>query len=278
MIEELQVMNEELQAVNEELHAVNDVLQSVNQELIVAKEKALESERFKSAFLANFSHEVRTPISGIISLTGILQKDEALSVENQEIVNLMRTSSEHLLTLFNDILDEAKIEAGQLTILPEPVNINQMLIETKIFFDNNLQNNNKNDVNIELCLNESIGNNMIMVDPVRLKQILYNLLSNAVKFTNKGTIQTGYRLDNNNMLEFWVKDTGIGIPEEQLSKMFDRFQQAVRRDQKQYGGTGLGLSISKNLVHLMGGDMYAKSKEGEGSTFYFTIPYILKPS
>ena len=132
------------------------------------------------------------------------------------------------------------------------------------------------DVAFYASLDEKVGNTIVMVDPVRLKQVLYNLLSNAIKFTHDGYINFGYRLVEKSMLEFWVKDTGVGIPAEQLSSMFERFRQAEHSDHKRYGGTGLGLSISKNLCQLMGGDMYAESIEGEGSTFYFTIPYFNK--
>jgi len=272
--EELQDLVEELKANNEEIQAMNEELAVINEELFNAKEKAIETERLKSEFLANFSHEVRTPLSGIIGLLGELQKDEKIPEEARRIISIIGNSSEHLLTLMNDILDDAKIEAGQLTMQPEPVDINRMLLETQIFFEKFMQKSNKENIHIEISMDEKLGESMVLVDPVRLKQVLYNLMSNAVKFTHKGFIQIGYRLTDKDMIEFWVEDTGIGIPAEQLSSMFERFQQAVRSDRKHYSGTGLGLSISKTLSKLMGGDLYAKSTEGEGSTFYLTIPHI----
>ena len=236
--------------------------------------QALEAEHLKSAFLVNFSHEIRTPISGIIALLNVLQQNDTFSDKVREIIALISDNSKHLLALMNDILDEAKIKAGQLTIQPMPVNINKMMTETRFFFENLLQKKDKDNVHIEICFDETVDESMIMVDPVRLKQILYNLMSNAVKFTHKGYIHFGYRLADDDTLEFWVEDTGIGIPTEQLSDIFERFRQAERCNDKKYGGTGLGLTISKNLALLMGGDMHAKSTEGKGSTFYFTIPYV----
>jgi signal transduction histidine kinase len=236
--------------------------------------QAFETERLKSAFFVNFSHEVRTPLSGIIVLLELLQQNDTFSDEVREIIAMISDNSEHLLILTNDILDDAKIEAGQLTIQPKPVNINKMMLETRIFFENLMRNKNKENVRIAAFLDETVGDSLIMVDPVRLKQILYNLLSNAVKFTHKGYIHFGYRLSGSETLEFWVEDTGVGIPTEQLSNIFEPFRQALHGNNKKYCGTGLGLTISKNLALLMGGDMQAKSTEGEGSTFSLAIPYV----
>jgi len=203
-----------------------------------------------------------------------LQKDGELSEKVLEILKIIGLSSEHLLVLMNDILDEAKIEAGFLAIKPEPVSIKNMLYETHIFFEKLMLKNKKENIHIEINFDQKLGVKLVMVDPVRLKQILFNLLSNAVKFTHKGFIHIGYSLTYNDMIEFWVEDTGIGIPAEQLDTLFDRFQQAEHGDKKHYSGTGLGLNISKNLSQLMGGDMTVKSTKGKGSTFYFTIPYV----
>jgi signal transduction histidine kinase len=236
--------------------------------------QSLETERLKTAFLVNFSHEVRTPLSGIIGLLEVLHQNETFSDDVREVIYLINNNCEHLLTLMNDILDDAKIEAGQLTIHPKPVNINKMMIEVRVFFENLMQNSNKENVHLETFFDETVGDGMIIVDPVRLKQILYNLLSNAVKFTHEGYVHFGYGLADNETLEFWVKDTGVGIPSEQVSKMFERFRQAEQDENKKGYGCGLGLTISKKLALLMGGDIYATSTKDKGSTFYFTIPYV----
>jgi signal transduction histidine kinase len=247
----------------------------LKEEVRVLKEKlqTLEFERLKSAFFVNFSHEIRTPLSGIVVLLDVLRQNETFSDDVREMIALINDNCEHLLNLMNDILDEAKIVAGQLTIQPKPVNINKMMIETRVFFENLMRNKNKENVYITACLDETAIDGQIMVDPVRLKQILYNLLSNSVKFTDKGYIHFCYRLVCNDRLEFWVEDTGAGIPAEHLNNIFERFRQA-EHENKEYYGTGLGLTISKNLALLMGGNMYAKSTEGEGSTFYLTLPYV----
>ena len=244
------------------------------EELSRAKDKAEESERLKSAFLANVTHEVRTPLSGIIGLLNLLLKNENLSDKTKETINLINNNSEHVLTMINDILDEAKIESGQLNIQPEPFEIDKLIDETHSFFELFLKKKYKENISLIAEKDEKISNQPVMVDPVRLKQIIYNLISNAVKFTDKGYINFGYRLTADNMLEFWVEDTGIGIPENQIDVVFRRFRQVERNDSKNYGGTGLGLTISRNLVKLMGGDMTFTSTEGLGTTFSFTIPYL----
>jgi len=256
-------LEEENKRLKEEIRCLKEQLQ-----------KAEAHKRQKSAFIANFSHEVKTPLAGIVGLLGKLQLNEKFSDKERKMIALISNNSEHLLTLLDDILDETKIETGQLTIQSEAVDISKMMIEMQIFFENYMQRKNKKNIHIEACIDEAVGNGIIRVDPVRLKQILYNLLSNAVKFTEKGYINFGYRLTDNHMIEFWVEDTGAGIPSDQLIHIFERHGQAEHSDNKQYRGAGLGLSISKTLSHLMGGDLCVKSVYGKGSTFYLTIQYI----
>ena len=242
-------------------------------ELVIAKEKAEESEKYKLAFLANMSHEMRTPLSGIVGLLHFINEDTS-TTDRQEYIDLIDNSATQLLRLIDDIMDIAKIEAKQLIFAPVPVNINDLMRELKMFFNNHLHVNKKEQVELILDDSEFMKQCVINVDPVRLRQTLNNLLSNASKFTDNGYIRFGYQpINSNAQLYFFVEDTGIGIKESAQKYVFERFKQVHdRKKQTEYGGTGLGLTICKNIVEMMGGEIGVKSEEGTGTTFYFTLP------
>ena len=244
-------------------------------ELVIAKEKAEESEKYKLAFLANMSHEMRTPLSGIVGLLHFINEDTS-ATDRQEYIDLIDNSATQLLRLIDDIMDIAKIEAKQLIFAPVPVNINDMMRELKMFFNNHLHVNKKEQVELILDDSEFMKQCVINVDPVRLRQTLNNLLSNASKFTDNGYIRFGYKPINSNVqLYFFVEDTGIGINESAQKYVFERFKQVHdKKEQTKYGGTGLGLTICKNIVEMMGGEIGVKSEEGKGTTFYFTLPIL----
>ena len=241
-------------------------------ELTKAMEKAQESDHLKSAFLANMSHEIRTPLHGIVGLIQFFEND--LPVEQrQEYIKIINNSSSHLMRLIDEIIDVSKIEAKQMTINPVYTQLNEMMNELRVNFETYMQTMNKHTISLILDDGQFIDPCVIKVDSFRLRQVLDNLLSNAVKFTEKGYIRFGY-CKSSNMLEFFVEDTGIGLPDAQHEVIFERFRQAELGHNRQYGGFGLGLNISRSLVQLMGGDMWVESKQGEGATFYFTIPEI----
>lgn len=237
-----------------------------------AKEKAEESDRLKTAFLANMSHEIRTPMNAIVGFSDLLANmpDAFTDDERKKYIRHITNSSDQLLRLIDDIIDIAKIEAQQLKIVHEKCFINQMLdelkdeAESKLVFDN---------VEIKVVKNIPYEDFSIISDDFRIKQILNNLLANAIKFTEEGEIIIGYEITKEREIKFFVKDTGTGIPEDQLEIIWDRFRQVetVQTD-KLYGGTGLGLTISKSLAKLLGGRMWADSQVGVGSKFYFVIP------
>ena len=263
--------------VNRELNRYKESLEEMveikTHELKIAKEKAEESDKLKSVFLANMSHEIRTPLNGIIGLLHLFES--GLPHEQQkEYMYIIQNSSSHLVKLVDDIIDASKIEANQLTFSPVPVQMNELMNELKIFFETYLQSVGKEHIRLILDKSGFIDRYIIHVDPVRLRQVLNNLLENAVKFTEKGYIRFGYRRLAPNQLEFVVEDTGIGLSPDQQEIIFERFRQAEIGNNRQYGGTGLGLTISRSLVQLMGGQLWVKSTEGEGATFYFTIPYL----
>ena len=241
-------------------------------ELTIAKEKAEESDRLKSAFLANMSHEVRTPLNGIVGLLNILAADPQLPENIREYIDIINSNSEILQRLISDILDAAKLEAGLMAIIPEPVSMDNLMDEMQIIFTQQLHTLNKTNICLENYISDNVENCVVFADPVRLRQIIHNLLNNAVKFTEQGHIRFGYqKIDDK--IEISVEDTGIGIPKNQLEHIFQRFRQAELGNNRRFGGTGLGLTISRSLAQLMGGDMYVTSTEGVGSKFTFTIAH-----
>jgi PAS domain S-box-containing protein len=245
----------------------------VEEELIMAKNKAEESDRLKSAFLANMSHEIRTPMNGILGFASLLNEDDLTPEQRIEYTQIINENGTMLLHLIDDILDIAKIEAGQLTIHEKPCFLNQILYDEYILFKKFIENNKDNNIKLVLKLSEFELDHQVYLDAARLKQVISNLISNAIKFTEKGSIEFGYVVESPANLKFYVKDTGIGLPPDKFDVIFDRFRQADETNSRKYGGTGLGLTISNNLVKLMGGKMWVDSEIGVGSTFYFVLPY-----
>lgn len=247
-------------------------LQITNEQLKRAIQKVQESDRLKSAFLANMSHEIRTPLNGIIGFTELLRDEELDNETRKDYIELINTSGELLLNLINDIIDISKIEAGQVNIENSNVSLNKMMNSLLSFYTK--ARINKNNLDIRFINPSDKENIKIRADELKLQQILNNLLSNALKFTEKGVIEFGYVIKHEDKkIEFFVSDTGIGIPEEKVKYIFQRFRQADGSTTRKYGGTGLGLAISKALVELMEGEIWIESSVGCGSTFYFTIPY-----
>lgn len=249
--------------------ARNRYVQRTNAQLQAAKERAERSERFKEQFLANMSHEIRTPMHAISGMVNILKRNDHPATQNA-FLDAMDTSADNLLVLLNDILDLSKVEAGKLEVETIPMAPAEVV-------DNVCQILQFKAAEKGLKLNYHIAEEIpqyVIGDPTRLNQILTNLAGNAIKFTEKGEVNIRLKRKSDFLL-FEVQDTGIGIPEDKLQSIFDAFNQADRTTTRNFGGTGLGLNISRQLVELQGGNIWAESELGKGSTFFVSLPLIL---
>ncbi|WP_299528188.1 PAS domain S-box protein [uncultured Lutibacter sp.] len=253
----------------------NDITsrKKVELDLIKSKEKAEESDRLKSAFLANMSHEIRTPMNGILGFSDLLKTPHLSDEQQQKYIGVIEKSGKRMLNIINDIVDISKIEAGLMHVEIKESNINEQIeyiytlfkpeVEAKgmqFFFKNTLP------------LKEAF----IKTDREKVFAIFTNLVKNAIKYTNEGSIEFGYE-KKGDYLEFYIKDTGIGIPKDRQEAIFERFIQADIMDKMAREGAGLGLSITKAYIEMLGGKIWVESEEGIGSTFYFTLPYFMKP-
>ena len=259
---------------NNIIHAIfRDITERKTSEKTLQKalEKAKQSDKLKSAFLANMSHEIRTPMNGIIGFSELFLEENISNEDRKYYANIVINSSKQLLNIVNNILDISQIEAGMVHVKKEPVNLNDVLSNTKDFFKGNAD-----DKNIDLRIRPGLTTNFVVESDIsKIQQVLNNLVSNALKFTENGSVTIGYTLVLNT-IQFFVKDTGIGIEKTNKDKIFNRFTQADFDISTQFGGNGLGLSISQKLVKLLGGEIWVESTYQKGASFFFTIPYIIK--
>jgi signal transduction histidine kinase/CheY-like chemotaxis protein/HPt (histidine-containing phosphotransfer) domain-containing protein len=244
------------------------------EDLRKAKEEAEEAVRTKAAFLAMMSHEIRTPINGVIGMTQLLAGTD-VNPEQAKYIRTIQVSGEMLLSVINDILDFSKIESGKLELENAPLDVRAVVRD---IYDVQLAKAKEKKLKFEVSMHSNVPP-FIIGDVTRIRQILLNLVSNALKFTDTGSVRIGVRLDSDQaplpdrpfQLLFSVSDTGIGISDEQMQRLFQPFSQASASTSRKYGGTGLGLVICKKLVETMGGNIQAESKADQGSTFSFTI-------
>ena len=269
--EELRVQQEELEQTNEELSERSILLEEKNME-ILKKSEALElSTRYKSEFLANMSHELRTPLNSILLLSRLLSENnnDSLNSEEIEFAQVIHSSGNSLLGLIDEILDLSKIEAGKMELEFTDVTTKDITDGLSSLFKHLAKEKN---IGFEIITNQAPF--ILKTDKMRLEQILKNLISNAIKFTTKGTVSLEIAIDTDDdqIICFIVKDTGIGIPLDKQPLVFEAFQQADGSTKRKYGGTGLGLSISRELAKLLSGEILLNSVEGEGSTFTLCLP------
>ncbi len=270
--ENLLKQRDKIRAQNKELKGhrlgLEKQVEARTTELLIAKEKAEESDRLKSAFLANMSHEIRTPLNAVIGFSNLLNDNSIENNDRKRFIKQINKNSDDLLMLIDDIIDLSFIESAQLKI-----NIEQF--ELQSFIKAIVENYKTLSINpqVKFIINNHISTEPIFIqsDPYRLRQILTNLINNALKFTEKGSVEFGYKHESDKGV-FYVKDTGIGISEENQKLIFDRFRKIENNVSKLYRGNGLGLTISKRLAELLNMNLYVESELRKGSTFYLTIP------
>jgi len=261
--------------------AVQDITdrKRIEEDLRLAMEKAEESDRLKSAFLANMSHEIRTPMNGILGFAELLKEPNLSGDEQQQYVAIIEKSGARMLNIINDIIDISKIESGLMTVDLKMTNVNDQMEYICSFFQPEIERKGMNLLFRKSLPKEKVN---IVTDREKLFAILTNLVKNAIKYSERGTIEFGYELvethssvethDRTSLLQFYVKDQGIGIPKERQIAIFERFIQADIEDLKSRQGAGLGLTITKSYIEMLGGKIWVESEEGVGSTFFFTLP------
>lgn len=248
-------------------------LKKTEQKLRLAKEKAEESEQLKTAFLANMSHEIRTPLNGILGFSKLLARAGLSDEKKRHYISLIDNNGNHLISIISDILDIAKIESNQLEINKSDIKLNALIDSLMEISNTILSTKGKEQLSISCTTGLPTQQAVIHTDPLRLTQIFRNLIENAIKFTMSGSVNFGYKEYDDTHLYFYVKDTGIGIGQENLQVIFQHFRQEDETITRKYGGSGLGLSICKHLVKELGGEIGVESEKGKGSTFYFILPF-----
>ncbi len=247
----------------------------IEKNLVAAKEKAEESDKLKSAFLSNMSHEIRTPMNAILGFSTLLSDPVISDDERAEFIRIIKERGTDLMRIIDDIIDVAKIESGQIKVEIKDCPINVLLANLSVTLNEVKRKTNKTNVLLN-CLPGNMDKEFsILTDGNRLRQIMTNLIENALKFTDEGFVEFGYTLKNigsDSFIEFFVRDTGIGIPKEMHDIIFERFRQVDDTNTRKYGGTGLGLTISKNLIRLLGGEITLSSERGKGTTFLVLFP------
>ncbi len=247
----------------------------IEQSLIAARDKAEGSDRLKSAFLANMSHEIRTPMNAILGFSSLLSEPELTRDEQQEFIEIIRERGNDLMRIIDDIIDIAKIESGQIKIEIKDCLLNSLMSNLVVTLNEVKRKTNKTKVALNCIPGNEDPDFTILTDGNRLRQVLTNLIENGLKFTDQGHVEFGYIQKNIGTipyLEFYVCDTGIGIPREMHNIIFERFRQVDDTATRKYGGAGLGLTISRNLVQLLGGTIRVESERGKGTSFYILLP------
>jgi signal transduction histidine kinase len=263
--------NEEYKSLNEELLKQNERISQINTELEEAKELAEQSEKLKTTFLNNLSHEIRSPMNGIIGFSEIMVEEDLLPEQRREYASIIIQSSKQLLNMVNEIIDISKIQTKQYGVTHSVFNINEIMLSLKQQFEPLALAKN---VMFKLKLNIPENQAVLVSDRDKIFRILQNLLYNSVKFTKHGSVLLGNKIEDNEV-QIYVVDTGIGIPSSQQHVVFEPFVQVGERTAQEYGGSGLGLAIAKGFAELIDGKIWFESSPGSGTIFYLSFPYNL---
>ena len=241
-----------------------------------ALENAQQSDKLKSAFLANISYEIRTPMNAIMGFSGLLSSDQINEAEKQKFLNYISKNASSLLQLINDILEISRIETGQINIKSQGIDLNLLMTQVDADAKNLQKETQKNQLRLKLSTFETNDHFTFISDENRIRQVFGYLLSNAFKFTDQGQVEYGISGIEENSLCFYVADTGIGVDIKHQETIFDVFRQADESDTRSFGGSGLGLSIARSFVNLMGGKIWVESEREKGSAFYFSLPITVE--
>ncbi len=260
----------ELATKNELLKTEIEKRKKVEAKLRVAKKQAEKISENKSQLLVNMSHEIRTPVNSILGFADLIANPNLSKTDKDRYVKYVSNSSQNLLFLINEILDHSRIESGEFKLNKAPCRLSDMMVELKESFDRIKVQQEKED--LEIILDLPSEQMIIETDPQRVKQVMINLLSNAVKYTDEGYVKIGYKLEGK-YIKLFIIDSGIGISEDEIGKVFQRFKRVETQNSLKAQGTGLGLSIASRVVELLGGKIGVTSKIDVGSEFYFTLPY-----
>jgi signal transduction histidine kinase len=275
MIKALEEQEARLEDQNEMLAQQNQELESQRQQVQLQNLQLLEAARLKSQFLATMSHELRTPMNAVIGFSQLLlrQRQNPLTPQQVDMLERILNNGKHLLTLINEILDLSKIEAGRLELKLETFNLATLVSATTEEL-----RSLADEKHLTLQVHADLQNPNVINDSVRMRQVLVNLLSNAIKFTETGSVQLEVKEISPERLVLTLKDTGIGIAQDDLDHIFEEFRQIDQTTTRKYSGTGLGLAITKLLVHLMQGTITVESEVGQGSTFRIELPRAVQAS
>jgi signal transduction histidine kinase len=256
-----------------ELLQKNLEIEFAKEELERTKEKVEESDRLKSSFLCNMSHEIRTPLNAIMGFCNLVADPGVEATEKAQFIGIINQNIDALLELINDIFDIAQVESGSMDIEEQACNINDLLSSIQTYFNFEKGSVGKDNLQVKLNRANKDSEFSILTDKYKLRRTISNLVENALKYTEEGSIEIGYVYANNGMIEFFVKDEGIGFEQDKADVIFKSFRQVDDSSTRKYGGLGLGLTVAQKFTELMGGELWAESEPGKGSVFYFTIPY-----
>ena len=256
-----------------ELLQKNLELEFAKEELERTKEKAQESDRLKSSFLCNMSHEIRTPLNAIMGFCNLVADPGVNDIEKTQFTSIINQNIDSLLALINDIFDIAQAESGSMETENQACNINELLSSIQTYFNFEKGSVGKDNLQVKLVKANKNSEFLILTDKYKLRRTISNLVENALKYSEEGSIEIGYIYADNGMIEFFVKDEGIGFEQDKADVIFKSFRQVDDSSTRKYGGLGLGLTVAKKFTELMGGELWAESEPGKGSIFHFTIPY-----